>query len=787
MILARPHLSRLWRVPDATRTLASASLSHKRSSRKASKARSTHANRVAASADVVPRAQAKTKASKSLARNSIDLAISSEGYIPRFYGGTNDQSSRRGKGKKQAVTAGPTDHVRSQRKHELAEAAAKRAAEQAAAADKSNKRKQAQNDAHYKLSTASSTGSSPVSYDTSGDEPNSELHGRSAARQTVLLDKDEAAKKITVLLDNPNSGASVGVLDSEKIVVKPIAPLREMHVAKLAHGLDRVLFNPGVHWLRDQRTGIYNYDPRLRQVLDVDLFDYNALPPYQPPSHDKELIAISKLHNARYCGSTSSMTSLLSHCYFLISNWREPSAYGFSESFKGLSTSFSEGSKLPASITLHNKGDGLYAIDTDKSSIMGENSNYVLTSLGKSLEKVLTTSPEKYSLYERLNSWQLNDEERNEPEAYHYAMTNNFMMRSQLDCEDPRLPNKTFDLKTRAVVSVRMDRANYVESAGYQIERSVGRWYSFEREYHDMVRAAFLKYNFQVRIGHMDGIFVAYHNTDKIFGFQYVSLEEMDMRLFGSRAMGDKVFRLCVRLLERLLDVATQAFPDESLSISLETRQGAETMNMFVNPYGDESRMLEFAVTADRFFDDKLVQGPTCFSALRANLSSEEWEDELYGPYPSILNQVSFRINYNIEPRRQSTERTQRNLGLLRERQNILGYMTVPNVEMLNEREQHRVDVLKKSPEALRRFVQEREDGTAPGMPLAPGQLSAREVVQRHANIELPETPQKEPPQVPWQRIPNPATVRLRELSREGSRRAAKQEHHDQHKVYKER
>lgn len=413
-----------------------------------------------------------------------------------------------------------------------------------------------------------------------------------------------------------------------------------MHVAKLAHGLDRVLFNPGVHWLRDQRTGIYNYEPRLRHVLDVDLFDYNALPPYQPPSTDKELIQIAKLHKSRYCGSTSSMTGLLSHCYFLLSNWRDPGGYGFSESYKGMSTTFSEGSKLPASIVLHHKGDGLYAIDSDKSNVMGENSNYVLTSLGKSLEKVLTTSPEEYSLYERINSWQLDEEQRNEPEAYHYARTGKFMMRSQLDCEDPRLPNKTFDLKTRAVVSVRMDRANYVESAGYHIERSHGRWFSFEREYHDMVRAAFLKYNFQVRIGHMDGIFVAYHNTDKIFGFQYVSLEEMDLRLFGSRAMGDKVFRLCVTLLERLLDTATAEFPNESLSISLETRTGAEVMSMFVNPHGDESRVVEFTVAADRYFDDKLVRGPACFSALRANLTSEEWEEELYGADPGMLHRV---------------------------------------------------------------------------------------------------------------------------------------------------
>ena len=44
------------------------------------------------------------------------------------------------------------------------------------------------------------------------------------------------------------------------------------------------------------------------------------------------------------------------------------------------------------------------------------------------------------------------------------------------------------------------------------------------RRFYDMTRSAFLKYSMQVRIGNMDGIFVAYHNTARIFGFQYISL-----------------------------------------------------------------------------------------------------------------------------------------------------------------------------------------------------------------------------------------------------------------------
>ena len=153
-----------------------------------------------------------------------------------------------------------------------------------------------------------------------------------------------------------------------------------------------------------------------------------------------------------------------------------------------------------------------------------DNTNYLLTTLGKSLEKFLTSSPDEYAQHKRVNSWKLGAEVREQQEAYHYAQSPKFLLRSQLDCYDERLHKRTFDLKSRAVVSIRNYRANYAEGCGYQIRFARGRWESFEREYWDMVRAAFLKYNFQARIGHMDGIFVAYHNTSEMFGFQYIDL-----------------------------------------------------------------------------------------------------------------------------------------------------------------------------------------------------------------------------------------------------------------------
>jgi hypothetical protein len=66
---------------------------------------------------------------------------------------------------------------------------------------------------------------------------------------------------------------------------------------------------------------------------------------------------------------------------------------------------------------------------------------------------------------------------------------------------------------------LRYDLVNYIDYLDYDIHQYYGRHSSYEREYYDLIRGGFLKYIFQCKIGGMDGAFVAYHNTQKIFGF----------------------------------------------------------------------------------------------------------------------------------------------------------------------------------------------------------------------------------------------------------------------------
>jgi len=77
---------------------------------------------------------------------------------------------------------------------------------------------------------------------------------------------------------------------------------------------------------------------------------------------------------------------------------------------------------------------------------------------------------------------------------------------------------------------------------------------SYEREFYDMIRSAFLKYIFQTRIGQMDGIFVAYHNTRSIFGFEYIEREEMEACIFETPEMADAAFEVCTSMYRLLLE-----------------------------------------------------------------------------------------------------------------------------------------------------------------------------------------------------------------------------------------
>ena len=327
-----------------------------------------------------------------------------------------------------------------------------------------------------------------------------------------------------------------------------------------------IVISPGVYHLQDPRSQVYNFDPYLQKIMPISEFDFNALKEYITSSKDRSLEELARNHGKRYVGSSSSMTGALAHFHFLFSQWRDINTSMMSRQFPDALKSFSLIQRAPSAIIL-NWRNGTYAIDADKEFA----SSSVLSMLGKSMEKLLTLNTEDFERYRKGNSDKISSEERNAPESYHYCCMGDVLMRSQLDAFDARLPGTgMFDLKTRAVVSVRMDTRNYQENSSYEIKGRFGAYESYEREYYDMIRAAFLKYSLQVRMGRMDGIFVAFHNTDRIFGFQYISLAEMDLALHGQEdtRIGDQEFKLSIDLLNKILDKATKKYPEQVTTVN---------------------------------------------------------------------------------------------------------------------------------------------------------------------------------------------------------------------------
>lgn len=361
-------------------------------------------------------------------------------------------------------------------------------------------------------------------------------------------------------------------------------------VPTLCHDLSRVLFNPGIYQLQDPRSRVFNFDPYLEKIMPVSEFDFKILKEYITSSRDQNLRSLALEHGKRYVGSSSSMTSTLSQFHYLLSQWRDINTAVLSKGFSDTLKSFTIMQRTASSVFLRYQ-DGVYAMDADKEYDSGN----ILTSLGRSMEKLLTLKPQDYERYRKTSEVKIPEEERMAPEAYQYTHSGDLLMRAQLDAYDSRLPGTgTFDLKTRAVASIRHNIKQHEEGFGYQIKNRYGDWESYEREYYDMMRSVFLKYSLQVRLGQMDGIFVAFHNVERIFGFQYVSLPEMDMTLHGQydTTLGDQEFKMSVELLNRVLNRVTERFPGRSLRLQFETRDlpaAGVYMHIFAEPMDEAS------------------------------------------------------------------------------------------------------------------------------------------------------------------------------------------------------
>ena len=174
--------------------------------------------------------------------------------------------------------------------------------------------------------------------------------------------------------------------------------------------------------------------------------------------------------------------------------------------------------KKPSTFYLTRKGAGekdtkesIYSVDADK-GYSEEKINEVLMEVGTFAEYLLTHPRET------INQIMKTKVVEQKPESYYRYCTvnNNILLRSQIDCRDIDENGNpfVFEIKTRAVCPIRYDVENWKLYKDYPINSMKGNFESFEREYYDLIRGAFIKYAFQLKIGRMSGAFVAYHNTE---------------------------------------------------------------------------------------------------------------------------------------------------------------------------------------------------------------------------------------------------------------------------------
>lgn len=361
--------------------------------------------------------------------------------------------------------------------------------------------------------------------------------------------------------------------------IKQVQQLDKSKIARLAHKLDRSLFSPGVHFLQDPRTRIYNFTPYLKKIIKADEFNFDAIETFVSVSKDQSLLEVAEQENKKFYSSTSSMTSALMQFYLLLNNYMPNAEERFP--FPKFSGAIE---RVASSVIVQPKGKNsktdeiIYAVESDKSA----DTEILLSVMGHCLEALLTTEEKEFKRYtldyknqqilDLQHKKQMEDEEDKPQNTYNYASYGDFLMRSQLDCYDERLPgNGTFDLKTRAVCAIRYDSGNpELENNTYQIWKLNGNLESFEREYIDLIRTgALLKYSFQARIGQMDGIFVAYHNIKSFFGFQYLPLSEID-NTFYNHSRNETTKHIGATSLEDINDDLPSYVADTQFKMSLE-------------------------------------------------------------------------------------------------------------------------------------------------------------------------------------------------------------------------
>eukprot|EP00471_Norrisiella_sphaerica_P010733 CAMPEP_0184504150 /NCGR_PEP_ID=MMETSP0113_2-20130426/52309_1 /TAXON_ID=91329 /ORGANISM="Norrisiella sphaerica, Strain BC52" /LENGTH=1028 /DNA_ID=CAMNT_0026893769 /DNA_START=540 /DNA_END=3627 /DNA_ORIENTATION=- len=321
---------------------------------------------------------------------------------------------------------------------------------------------------------------------------------------------------------------------------------------------------------------------------------------FTPSSRDKALEELARKHNCQVMASTSSIGNLLIHLHFAFCGKYPAGIKHFSPIFQALPGRFTRTLRSSTQVIMRNRGDGLWGLDSTPATSEGN----VLMELGKSFEQMLVSNEDEWrGMLKATEGAPYTD---TPDDVFRYTKFQALMLRSQLDTakfeveeeadKEEQISNddttqqnkrkvKVFDIKTRAINPIRMDVKNYELFDQFRVKSLLGAFKSFEREWYDMVRSTFLKYNFQCRIGSMDGVIIAFHNTRSVLGYQYVPLSLIDYFLYGNSEIAEQMFSTGIQSLDNILpQIATEFKDQEAILVTFET-EDLNCVNIFVEAF----------------------------------------------------------------------------------------------------------------------------------------------------------------------------------------------------------
>lgn len=245
---------------------------------------------------------------------------------------------------------------------------------------------------------------------------------------------------------------------------------------------------------------------------------------------------------------------------------------------------------------------------------------------------------------------------KDEGDFYNFVSYDKILLRSQIDCKGKDHTGKdiVFEIKTRAVSPIRYDVWNWLDYLDYDMNSLLGKHSSYEREFYDLIRGAFLKYLFQLKIGGMDGAFISYHNTRKVFGVEYVTIQDIERRIFGNKNFSDIIFKASLKMLQETLDYLLKDFKDENkLLIGIFGNEWKGTLDIFVEPtdndtndtYKDLGEYPEFKNIIDYYNIEKRVMNVHKYSLKITPMLNN------YPMQYSVLyeNSDSYNVQYMIQ------------------------------------------------------------------------------------------------------------------------------------------